>query len=444
MNTARLNFPPPTALTPKNFESCVQAMKKRVSYQPADEDYFAVSKILQAVKASGDEALLKYSAQFDKYAPTEVTDLLVSDSELREAENLVDDSLKETMKLAKSNIETFHKNQVPSDWSITPNEGIKLGQRICPMGRVALYIPGGKAAYPSTVLMNAIPAILAGVKSIAIFTPPNAEGRINPLVLYAASLLGIREIYKLGGAQAIAAAAYGTAFIKPVDKIVGPGNRFVALAKKMVFGTVAIDMIAGPSEVMVIADDSAKPDWIAADLLAQAEHDEDAALYLLTTNFSLPSSVFEALEAQLMSLPKANIAKAALSNNFHVFVCESLDLCLELSNTIAPEHLELMIENPEASLPKVTAAGSVFLGAFTPEALGDYFAGTNHTLPTSGTARFSSPLGVYDFITRPSYLYYDQTALNSIGGRVVNFAKAEDLEAHSRSVSIRLEVPYND
>ncbi len=439
MKTEVITYPKPHTLTRENIDAWCSQIKKRSTYAPRDEDYSEVSAILRAVQREGDRALLTYSKTFDGYAPDEISHFRVSAEAFEKAKSQISPPLKEALALAKENIWRYHENQMPCSWSVSPESGIELGQRICPMKRVALYIPGGKAAYPSTVLMNAIPAQIAGVSEIAIFTPPNAKGEIDPLVLYAAFLMGITEVYKLGGAQAIGAAAYGTSSIPAVDKIVGPGNRFVALAKKIVFGTVAIDMIAGPSEVLIIADETANPQWIAADLLAQAEHDEDARLYLLTTNFSLPNKVFDALATQLRQLPKASIAAKALNRHFTIFVADTLDLCLELSNVIAPEHLELAIDNPKVLLDGVTAAGSVFLGHATPEALGDYFAGTNHTLPTSSTARFSSPLGVYDFVTRPSYLCYEKDALSKIGAHIMAFAKAEGLEAHSRSIQIRME-----
>lgn len=427
---------PLTVTQPLDIKQLSQLKKNQTDRSASITDLEAVSKIIEAVQEDGDEALFKYSALFDGYKERT---FLVTEDELAEADTLVDDSLKKVIQLAKANIEAYHRHQISADWSFSPQEGILLGQRICPIRRVALYIPGGKASYPSTVLMNGIPALLAGVEEIVLFTPPSPDGTINPLVLHAANCLGIREIYKLGGAQAVAAAAYGTDTIPAVDKIVGPGNRFVTLAKKLVFGDVAIDMIAGPSEVLIVADDTANPEWIAADLLAQAEHDEDASLYLVTTRSSLPLLVANALENQLKTLPKADIARKAVQNNFKVFIVDTLEKGLTIANAIAPEHLELMVENPEETLQSVTQAGSVFLGAYTPEALGDYLAGTNHTLPTNGTARFSSPLGVYDFIKRPSFLSYSKEALTAVGSAVAAFAAAEGLEAHKQSVCIRLD-----
>lgn len=406
--------------------------------KPSLEDLQGVSAIIEAVQTEGDQALCRYALAFDQFEALRGKDFLVTPEEFEGAKSQVSESLQEIIKTAKGNIFAYHQNQKSTDWSFSPKKGIVLGQKIKPLRRVALYIPGGKAAYPSTVLMNGIPALIAGVEEIAIFTPPDRSGNVNPLVLFAADLLGIREVYKLGGAQAIAAAAYGTETIESVDKIVGPGNRYVALAKKLVFGDVAIDMIAGPSEVLILADESANPQWIAADLLAQAEHDEDAALYLLTTDPSLPPKVEKELALQLATLPKANIASKAIGNNGYTFLIGDLETGLILSNLIAPEHLELVVKDPFKALESVDHAGSVFLGPYTPEALGDYYAGTNHTLPTSGTARFSSPLGVYDFIKRPSFLSYSKEALMAVGSEVEAFAEAEGLRAHKRSVTYRL------
>lgn len=407
--------------------------------KPSTEDLQGVTAIIEAVQTEGDKALIRYALAFDQFEAATGQDFLVTDEEFESAKAQIPESLQNTIKASRDNIFAYHQNQKSEDWSFVPKKGIVLGQKIKPLRRVALYIPGGKAAYPSTVLMNGIPALIAGVEEIAIFTPPDKSGKVNPLVLYVADLLGIREVYKLGGAQAIAAAAYGTETIEGVDKIVGPGNRYVALAKKLVFGDVAIDMIAGPSEVLIVADETANPKWIAADLLAQAEHDEDATVYLITTDPDLPPQVESALADQLSTLPKSSIASKAIENNGYVFLINQLEIGLMLSNLIAPEHLELMVEEPFALLDQVEHAGSVFVGSYTPEALGDYYAGTNHTLPTSGTARFSSPLGVYDFIKRPSFLSYSKEALEAIGSDVEAFAEAEGLVAHKRSVTYRID-----
>lgn len=408
---------------PKPAESCLS-------------DLAPVAAIIENVKKNKDKALKEYTLAFDQ---VERSSIRVSAEEIQQALKQVPLPLQEVILKAKANIEAYHRHQIESDWSFSPQEGITLGQRIRPIKRVGLYIPGGKAAYPSTVLMNGIPARLAGVSSIVLFTPPTSEGSVNPMVLFAAHCLGITEIYAVGGAQAIAAAAYGTESIERVDKIVGPGNRYVAMAKKLVFGDVAIDMIAGPSEVLILADHTANPEWIAADLLAQAEHDEDAALYLVTDQSHLPLKVAHALDLQLSTLPKASIARKALSRNFLVLQTEDIAAGLAVANYIAPEHFELLVEDPMTALASVDQAGSVFVGPYTPEALGDYFAGTNHTLPTSGTARFSSPLGVYDFIKRPSFLSYSAEALLQVADQVALFANAEGLDAHARSITLRKE-----
>lgn len=429
----------PIPLQEGMLDTLISYFPQRSGTKPTLEDLKQVTTMLESIEKDGDAALLNYSQIYDGYRLETINGLRVTPEELNVAEKSVSPTLKQTLQMAKENIWAYHTHQKERDWSFSPSPGITLGQRICPIGRVGLYIPGGKASYPSTVLMNGIPALIAGVEEIALFTPPNENGKIDPLVLYAAKLLGIKEIYKLGGAQAIGAAAYGTQSIAAVDKIVGPGNRYVALAKKLVFGTVAIDMIAGPSEILIIADRSANPKWLAADLLAQAEHDEDAALYLVTTDPQLPAKVNEALNEQIKQLPKADIAYKALNQNGRFFVTPTLKTAIEIANRIAPEHLELCIINPQSALKHIRCAGSVFLGHYTPEALGDYLAGTNHTLPTSGTARFSSPLGVYDFVTRPSFLTYSKEALKAIGRHVEAFAAAEGLEGHRCSISNRLE-----
>lgn len=400
-----------------------------------DDALEQAQKIIKDVRTRGDISLKEYSKHFD--CPLDLP-LAIDAQLIEDSESHVSPSLKAILNKAKNQIEAYHRHQIVSPWSYEPEEGILMGQRICPIERVGLYIPGGKASYPSTLLMNAIPALVAGVLEIAIFTPRDAEGQISPLVLYAAKILGITEIYAIGGAQAVAAAAYGTESIPRVNKLVGPGNRYVTAAKKLVFGDIAIDMIAGPSEVLIIADERANVGWLAADLLAQGEHDADAGLYVCTTDQHLPLRLFDALETQLLTLPKAAIAREALKS-LKIMVCASLDDAIAISNAIAPEHLELMIAEPLKYLEKVTCAGSVFLGDFSPEALGDYFAGPNHTLPTSGTAKFSSPLGVYDFIKRPSYLMYSKEACIAAAGEVYAFAMAENLEAHARAIELRKE-----
>lgn len=394
----------------------------------------SVSGILEDVRARGDAALLDWTEKLDGVS---LKSLRVSEALMKEAiTNQVTQEDLRVLRTAVEHLRAYHEKQLEKGYEIQPRPGVSLGQRIVPLRRVGLYIPGGKAAYPSTVLMNAVPAQVAGVPEIVIFTPPAKDGTVNPYVLAAAGILGIEEIYAVGGAQAVAACANGTETIAPCDKIAGPGNQYVAEAKRQVSGQIAIDMIAGPSEVLVIADGTADPELVAADLLAQAEHDERAGLVVLTTDESLPQRLKGALDRQLETLPKKEIASVSAANLL-VVVCETLEDACRISDVIAPEHLELMVENPRSLLDKVNYAGSVFLGSFTPEALGDYYAGTNHTLPTNGTARFSSPLGVYDFMTRYSYLEYSKEAFMKEAPDVEHFARLEGLDAHAASVTKR-------
>ncbi len=394
-----------------------------------------VTDILDDVRQGGDKAVIKYTQKFDKFTPNSTR---VSDEEINKAFNNVSDNFIEILKTSTRNIKRFHNNQLPSDWEITPQKGQRMGQVVRALGSVALYVPGGKAAYPSSVLMNAIPAQIAGVKRIAIITPAGQDGQVNDGVLAAAKVLGIDEIYKIGGAQAIAAVSMGTETIMPVDKIVGPGNVYVAEAKRQVFGLVDIDMIAGPSEVLVIADAFANPKWIAADLLAQGEHDERAGMILVTTSKKIAEEVAKELEQQTLELSRNEILNESLKYA-KAYVVSTIDQALKLSNLIAPEHLELQVQNPESYMDQVENAGSVFLGAFTPETLGDYMAGPNHTLPTSGAARYASPLGVYDFIKRPSYLSFTESALNELSEDLQLFANLEGLTAHANAVKVRCQ-----
>ena len=343
------------------------------------------------------------------------------------------------MKLAAENIRRFHEQQRRAGFEINRGDGTIVGQKITPVDRAGLYVPGGTAAYPSTVLMDAIPAKIAGVERIVMTSPPDSSGRINPVILAAASIAGVDEIYKVGGAQAIAALAYGTESVPKVDKIVGPGNAFVAEAKKQVFGTVSIDMIAGPSEILIVADGNNNPAHIAADLLSQAEHDRMASAVLVTDSASLAEAVSAELERQIPLLERAEIARASVDDYGKIIIAESIDAAIEIANGIAPEHLELCLDDPFYYLERVKHAGSVFLGKNCPEALGDYLAGTNHTLPTSGTARFSSALSVDDFVKKTQYIYYDESALRSVAREVEYFAKQEGLTAHARSAVIRIE-----
>lgn len=393
-----------------------------------------VEEIIDNVKKNGDKALFEYCEKFDK---CNLDSLLVSEEEIEDAFNQTDDYFIETLKQARDNIAEFHSKQVRNDFVLTKNDGIVLGQKITPVDRAGLYVPGGTAAYPSTVLMDAVPAEIAGVKEIVMVTPPSAEGKINPAILTAAKIAGVTKIFKIGGAQAVAALAYGTESVPKVDKIVGPGNIFVATAKKQVFGKVSIDMIAGPSEILVIADPSCDPSNVAADLLSQAEHDKMASSVLITTDMTFAEKVADEIERQLKLLPREEIARTSIDNNGKIFIVDSIKTAVELSNEIAPEHLEVCVDNPFEILPEIKHAGSIFLGKNVPEALGDYFAGPNHTLPTSGTAKFSSPLSVDDFIKKSSFIYYSQEALEKSHERIEDFANREGLQAHGKSIGIR-------
>ena len=395
-----------------------------------------VADIIANVRKNGDRALLEYCRKFDK---AELEALQVSEAEIEEAFAAVEPEFLSILEQAAENIRAFHSKQVRSSFVIADKPGILLGQKVTPIERVGLYVPGGTAAYPSTVLMDAIPAKIAGCPMIAMVTPPGADGTVNPVILAAAKIAGVDKIFKVGGAQAVAALAYGTESVPRVDKIVGPGNAFVAEAKKQVFGKVAIDMIAGPSEILVIADGKSDPAHVAADLLSQAEHDKLASAVLVTDSEALAQAVAEEIEKQLPLLPREEIARASIDNNGKIIVAENLMQGIEISNEIAPEHLELMVDDPFAYLDAVKNAGSIFLGRSCPEALGDYFAGPNHTLPTSGTARFSSPLSVDDFVKKSQFSYYTADALSAVADAINYFANKEGLQAHGRSAMIRKE-----
>ena len=394
-----------------------------------------VTGIVRDVAVRGDEALFQYTAKFDRYELTAAT-VEVTPAERKDALSLVRPEDLEVIKAAARRIEKYHLNQIVEGWSATAEEGIELGQRVLPLRRVGIYAPGGKAFYPSTLLMAAIPARIAGVEEIILVSPAR-DGKLNPLIAAAAEISGVRRIFKVGGAQAIAALAYGTKTIPQVDKIVGPGNAYVAAAKKLVFGQVDIDMIAGPSEIVVIADKTARASFVAADMLAQAEHDEMAASVLLTPSESLAREVSQEIDQQLRTLSRKTIMEQSLAKYGAIIITASVDEALDLANLFAPEHLELMVENPAGILDKVRNAGSVFLGSFTPEALGDYLAGSNHILPTEGTARFSSPLGVYDFYKRMNVISFSREALKKLGGQTSRFAQMEGLDAHANSVLVR-------
>jgi len=395
-----------------------------------------VSEIIENVRKNGDKALLAYCEKFDK---AKLTALQVTKEEIDEAVAAIDPGFIRILETAASNIRKFHARQVRNSFIINDEDGILMGQKIIPVDRAGLYVPGGTAAYPSTVLMDSIPAKIAGVRELVMVTPPNAEGRVNPYILAAAWVAGVDKIFKVGGAQAIAALAYGTESIPRVDKIVGPGNAFVAEAKRQVFGQVSIDMIAGPSEILIIADGKSNPRHLAADLLSQAEHDKLASAVLVTNSESLALAVQTELEVQIPKLERADIARASIDNNGKIIVADNLKEVIEISNQIAPEHLELCLDNPFDYLDAIRHAGSIFMGRNCPEALGDYFAGPNHTLPTSGMARFSSPLGVDDFIKKTQYTYYTRDALARVAQDVATFATAEGLTAHAKSALIRTE-----
>ena len=401
----------------------------------AEEDVSAaVDEIIREVRRRGDEALRDYTRRFDG---AEIQDLWVSAEEFDAARRAVDPYFLETLKEAAENIRRFHERQRHNDFVLTDRSGIVMGQRWTPIERVGVCVPRSPEAFPSTILMNVIPAQIAGVQDIVLVTPPRPDGTVSPEALMAAELAEVTEVFKIGGAQAVAALAYGTETVPQVDKIVGPGGVFVATAKRKVFGRVAIDMIAGPSEILVLADGKSNPKWVAADLLSQAEHDVLSSAVLVTDSRELAISVQAEVEAQLEALPRKDIARRSIADNGKIIVTDSLDKAVEAANRIAPEHLELCVDEPFALLPRIKNAGSVFLGRSTPEALGDYFAGPNHTLPTSGTARFSSPLGVDDFMKRSSFLSYDQAALNACGDRIADFARREGLEGHARSAESR-------
>lgn len=395
-----------------------------------------VSDIIADVRNRGDEALFEYCKKFDK---AELASLEVTQEEIDEAFSLVDREFIETVKEAAENIRNFHKRQVRNSFIINEKDGVVTGQKVTPIEKVGLYVPGGTAAYPSTVLMDSIPAKIAGCEQICITTPPSKDGKVNPAILAAAKIAGVDRIFKVGGAQAVAALAYGTDTIPKVDKIVGPGNAFVAEAKRQVFGLVSIDMIAGPSEILVIADKNSSPAFVAADLLSQAEHDKMASAVLVTESEPLAEAVAKELERQLKLLPREEIARASIENNGKIIIADDINAVLEVANELAPEHLELCVDNPFDYLDKVKNAGSIFMGRYCPEALGDYFAGPNHTLPTSGTARFSSPLSVDDFVKKSQYTYYTEDALKKVYKKVSMFAEREGLSAHARSAEVRFE-----
>ena len=407
--------------------------RSQFSYDDVNE---TVENILKDVKKRGDKALFEYTKKFDK---VDLKTLEVSEEETQKAFDTIDKELLEVIKYSHDNIKLFHEKQVRNNFIVKKENGVSLGQIINPIEKVGLYVPGGTAAYPSTVLMNAVPAKIAGCKEIIMVTPPTSDGTILPSLLVAAKIAGVDRIFKVGGAQSIAALSYGTESIPKVYKIVGPGNIYVAMAKKMVYGEVSIDMIAGPSEVLIIADDSANPVHVAADLLSQAEHDKLAASILVTNSKELAKNVAEQLELQLKELEREEIARVSIETQGRIIITKTIDEAIKISNEIAPEHLELAVSNPFELLTKIKNAGSIFMGHNTPEPLGDYLAGPNHTLPTSGTAKFSSPLSVDDFIKKSSFIYYSKEGLEEVKDKVIKFAESEGLTAHARSVAKRFE-----
>ena len=395
-----------------------------------------VRDIIAQVRAKGDEALKRYTKEFDG---VDITSVEVGQGAIDEGFRMADPMLVDILYRASERVAAFHQHQVRNSFLVNEEDGILMGQKIIPLERVGLYVPGGTAAYPSSVIMNCIPAKLAGVKEIVMVTPPGKDGKIPPNILAAARICGVNRVFRVGGAQAIAALAYGTESVPRVDKVVGPGNQFVAEAKKQVFGKVGIDMVAGPSEILVIADGKCDPRIVAADLLSQAEHDKNASAVLVTDSEALAVAVQAAIEEQLPKLRREEIARASIDTNGKIIVADNLDTAVEIANEIAPEHLEVCVDQPFDYLDKIKNAGSIFLGRNCPEALGDYFAGPNHTLPTSGTARFSSPLSVDDFVKKTQYTYYTRPALEKAQPTVSIFAKQEGLTAHARSIDIRFD-----
>ncbi|MEE0965598.1 MAG: histidinol dehydrogenase [Bacilli bacterium] len=409
--------------------------KEEISKQVND----AVMDIIDDVKENGDKAILNYCAKFDGFEIDDPSKLIVSKKEIMEGVTAVGKDFIRIIERTKEQLIEFHKNQVDKSWSLFKDNGVIMGQMVRPIERVALYVPGGTATYPSTVMMNAIPAKLAGVKEVVIITPVKSDGKVNPAILAAAYVCGIETIYKVGGAQGVAAVAVGTKTIKKVDKIVGPGNIYVATAKKCCYGMVDIDMIAGPSEILIVADKNANPKYIAADLMSQAEHDRLASAILVTTAPELLDDVNKELERQMAYLSRTDIIKESLENYGGAIIVDNIKEAFDVSNYFAPEHLEVLVDNPVNTLPLIKNAGSIFLGEYTPEPLGDYMSGTNHVLPTGGTAKFYSALGVYDYVKYSSYSYYPKNVLATFKDDVEKFAKLEGLDAHANSITVRFE-----
>lgn len=425
------------ALTEETKEQILERFRNR-SPRQFEEQERAVRQILADVSEKGDEALLAYTEQFDHARLTRET-LQVSETEIREAYSLVDPALTEVIRKALKSIRSFHEKQKQNSWITTEPSGVMLGQKITPMDRIGVYVPGGKAAYPSSVLMNIVPARVAGVGEVVMTTPCQSDGSVNPAVLVAASEAGVDRIFRVGGAQAIAAMAYGTETVPRVDKIVGPGNIFVALAKKAVYGSVSIDSVAGPSEILVLADASANPRFVAADLLSQAEHDEMASAVLITTSRTLAEQVQKEIEGFLQVLSRREIIRKSLDNYGCILLAQSVPEAVEAANAFAPEHLEIVMDNAFEVMTAIRHAGAIFIGPYSSEPLGDYFAGPNHVLPTSGTARFFSPLSVDDFVKKSSIIHYSREALEAVHADIEQFARCEQLTAHANSIAVRFE-----
>lgn len=413
----------------------IENLKKRAG--EADQKIVdIVSTIIRNVKENGDDAVREYTVRFDGSVPKKT---VITKEELQSYLDMVDDDFKSAIIKAKDNIYDFHLRQAQQSWMTTKENGVIMGQRVRGLHRVGIYVPGGTAAYPSSVLMNAVPAKIAGVKEIIMVTPPGKDGNPNPNIMAAAAVAGVDKVFMVGGAQAVAALAYGTERIPKVDKIVGPGNIFVATAKKLLYGIVDIDMVAGPSEILIVADKTADPSFLAADLMSQAEHDKLASAILLTISADLARATLHEIDKQIKDLERQNIIEESLENYGEIIVCESLDQAISFANELAPEHLELCVSEPLKYIGKVDNAGSVFLGNFSPEPLGDYFAGPNHVLPTSGTARFFSPLGVDSFVKKSSFIYYTPQELSKAKDDIITLAESEGLTAHANSISVRFK-----
>lgn len=421
-----------------NYEELENKLHTRKT-EISEEVNKAVSEIINNVRENRDDALKEYCAKFDGFHVSRKDDFIVSKQEIMDAITNVGPEFMKILERTKDQIIEYHKNQIEKSWTMYKDNGVVMGQLVRPIATVALYVPGGTATYPSTVMMNAVPAKLAGVEDLYIITPVKKDGKVSDVILAAAYVAGITKIYKCGGAQGVAAAAYGTDTITKADKIVGPGNIFVATAKKLCYGVVDIDMIAGPSEILIVADENANPKYIAADLMSQAEHDKLASAILITTSKELVKNVDKELVRQVEDLPRKDIIKSSLDNYGGAVIVDSIKEGINLSNKIAPEHLEVLVDNPLEQLPNIKNAGSIFLGEYTPEPLGDYMSGTNHVLPTGGTAKFYSALGVYDFIKHSAFSYYPQAVLGTFKDDIMKFAHLEGLDAHANSIKVRFE-----